>query len=40
MEDGDILCFLTGREEIEDMEKLLEEKIQLLPPESQQVYTI
>jgi ATP-dependent RNA helicase DHX8/PRP22 len=24
---GDILCFLTGREEIESMEKLLEEKI-------------
>jgi HrpA-like RNA helicase len=37
MEDGDILCFLTGREEIEDLERLLDEKIQQLPPNSQQV---
>nr|CAG4708923.1 unnamed protein product [Naegleria fowleri] len=31
---GDILVFLTGQEEIEQVAKLLEQKAQLLPPES------
>eukprot|EP01112_Ceratiomyxa_fruticulosa_P015469 TRINITY_DN4548_c0_g1_i1.p1 TRINITY_DN4548_c0_g1~~TRINITY_DN4548_c0_g1_i1.p1 ORF type:complete len:511 (+),score=88.97 TRINITY_DN4548_c0_g1_i1:162-1694(+) len=32
--DGDILVFLTGREEIDNIEQMLREKIPLLPPKS------
>lgn len=35
--NGDILCFLTGQEEIEQVAKLLEQKARLLPPESLKV---
>lgn len=35
--EGDILVFLTGREEIETMEKLLNEKSQFLPEGSLKV---
>eukprot|EP00796_Vickermania_ingenoplastis_P006731 gene6731-4826_t len=32
-EDGDILCFLTGQEEIEDAKGILEQRMKLLPAE-------
>ena len=35
--EGDILVFLTGQEEIEAIEKLLERKIKLFPPETNDV---
>jgi len=35
--DGDILAFLTGREEIEDVAKVLREKAKLLPPNAKKL---
>lgn len=34
---GDILVFLTGREDIESLEELLEEKRKRFPPEADDV---
>jgi HrpA-like RNA helicase len=37
MPPGDILVFLTGREEIEAVERSLQEKVALFPPTAAQV---
>ncbi|PAN25371.1 hypothetical protein PAHAL_4G296300 [Panicum hallii] len=36
---GDILAFLTGQEEIESLERLINERARLLPPESSKIWT-
>ncbi|KAL4468705.1 hypothetical protein ABPG74_005208 [Tetrahymena malaccensis] len=36
-QDGDILCFLVGQEDIEDMQQMLEEKIELFPKEAKKL---
>lgn len=39
-EKGDILCFLTGQEEIENLEKLVNEQAKTLEPEDDKVLTL
>ncbi|KAL6861175.1 hypothetical protein ACP4OV_016875 [Aristida adscensionis] len=36
---GDILAFLTGQEEIESLERLIQERARLLPPDSNRIWT-
>jgi ATP-dependent RNA helicase DHX8/PRP22 len=35
---GDILAFLTGQEEIESLERLIQERARLLPPDSSRIW--
>ena len=35
---GDILAFLTGQEEIESLERLIQERARLLPPDSSKIW--
>ncbi|KAG9443897.1 hypothetical protein H6P81_015237 [Aristolochia fimbriata] len=37
---GDILVFLTGQEEIESLERLVQEKVKQLPEASQKIFTV
>lgn len=37
---GDILVFLTGQEEIESVERLLQERLQQLPEASRKLITV
>jgi len=36
---GDILAFLTGQEEIESLERLIQERVHQLPPDSSKIWT-
>ncbi|KAL5223763.1 hypothetical protein ABZP36_010402 [Zizania latifolia] len=36
---GDILAFLTGQEEIESLERLIQERVRQLPPQSSKIWT-
>uniref|UniRef100_A0ACD5Y679 Uncharacterized protein n=1 Tax=Avena sativa TaxID=4498 RepID=A0ACD5Y679_AVESA len=36
---GDILAFLTGQEEIESLERLIQERVRQLPPDSSKIWT-
>jgi ATP-dependent RNA helicase DHX8/PRP22 len=35
---GDILAFLTGQEEIESLERLIQERARLLPPNNSKIW--
>jgi ATP-dependent RNA helicase DHX8/PRP22 len=35
---GDILAFLTGQEEIESLERLIQERIRQLPPDTSKIW--
>ncbi|XP_068668332.1 pre-mRNA-splicing factor ATP-dependent RNA helicase DEAH10-like isoform X2 [Aristolochia californica] len=37
---GDILVFLTGQEEIESVERLVQERVRQLPEDSQKIFTV